>query len=163
MPTQPGQFMPASQDREASIQEEYAPEYSHCFGCGTSNPHGHHLKTYLVDNETWSRFTPDVKYSGGVPGNVYGGMIASLFDCHGTASAAAFHRANADTVQTALARFVTASLTVNFIAPTPQFQELVIRGVLQNIDGRKVRVDMTLEAAGKVCATAEMLAIALRA
>lgn len=163
MPTEPGPSMSASQNCQVSIQEEYAPDYSHCFGCGTSNAHGHHLKTYLVDTETWSRFTPDAQYSGGVPGNVYGGMIASLFDCHGTASAAAFHRANAGAVQTALSRFVTASLTVNFIAPTPQFQELVIRGVLQDIEGRKVRVEMTLEAEGKVCSKAEMLAIALRA
>jgi acyl-coenzyme A thioesterase PaaI-like protein len=155
--------MSASQRREVSIQEEYAPDYSHCFGCGTGNPHGHHLKTYLIDTETLSRFTPDAKYSGGVPGNVYGGMIASLFDCHGTASAAAFHRSHNREEHAVLARFVTASLTVNFLAPTPQFQELVIRGVLQAIDGRKVRVEMTLEAEGKACATAEMLAIALRA
>ena len=155
--------MSASQHCEVAIQQEYAPDYSHCFGCGTSNPDGHHLKTFLVDSETCSRYTPDAKYSGGVPGNVYGGMIASLFDCHGTASAAAFHRAHNAAAQAALARFVTASLTVKFIAPTPQSQELVIRGVLLGIDGRKVTVQMSLEAEGKVCATAEMLAIALRA
>ncbi len=154
--------MCASRCCEISIQEEYAPDYSHCYGCGTSNVDGQHLKTYLVGAETQSCFTPDAKYSGGVPGNVYGGMIASLFDCHGTASAAAFHRQRSSDDQVALARFVTASLVVNFIAPTPQLQELTIRGVLKSIEGRKVRVEMTLEAEGQVRANAEMLAIALR-
>ncbi|WP_316155121.1 PaaI family thioesterase [Cupriavidus sp. BIC8F] len=154
--------MCASRICETPIQDEYAADYSHCYGCGRDNADGHHLKTYLIGAETLSRFTPDAKYSGGVPGNVYGGMIASLFDCHGTASAAAFHRQDSSDEQPTLARFVTASLVVNFIAPTPQFQELTIRGVLKSIEGRKVRVEMTLEAEGLVRANAEMLAIALR-
>jgi len=147
---------------QTSIQEEYSQENSHCYGCGTSNPQGHKLKTYVVGQETVSRFTPDPKYSGGVPGNVYGGMIASLFDCHGTASAAAFHRQASDDPAGPLARFVTASLHVSFVAPTPQFTELTVLGGLTSIDGRKVRVEMTLKAGDMVCATAEMLAIALR-
>jgi acyl-coenzyme A thioesterase PaaI-like protein len=126
------------------------------------NPHGNGLKTYLAGEETVSRFTPDAIFSGGVPGNVYGGMIASLFDCHGAASAAAFHRQRSRAGLDELARFVTASLLVSFITPTPQGRELAIRGTLESIEGRKVRVRMHLEADGQVCATAQMLAIALR-
>jgi hypothetical protein len=73
-----------------AIQDHYPPEFAHCYGYGPSNPFGLHLKSYLRDDRTEARFTPDRRYSGGVPDNVYGGMIASLLDCHGTASAAAF-------------------------------------------------------------------------
>ena len=144
------------------IQKEYSPENSHCYGCGVANPHGNGLRTYLNGTETVSRFTPDPMYSGGVPGNVYGGMIASLFDCHGTASAAAFHRQQSDDPSGPLGRFVTASLHINFLAPTPQAQVLTVSGKLKAIDGRKVWVEMTLTAGETLCATAEMLAIALR-
>ena len=67
-----------------AIQDHYSPNFAHCYGCGPANPHGHHLKSYLLDDRTEARFTPDKIYSGGVPDNVYGGMIASLLDCHGT-------------------------------------------------------------------------------
>ncbi|MFS8931714.1 PaaI family thioesterase [Cupriavidus taiwanensis] len=154
--------MSHSEHADVWIQKDYSPENSHCYGCGVANPHGYGLKTYLTGTETVSRFTPDAMYSGGVPGNVYGGMIASLFDCHGTASAAAFHRQHSDDPSGPLGRFVTASLHVNFLAPTPQAQELTVSGVLKAIDGRKVWVDMTLRAGETICATAEMLAIALR-
>ncbi len=154
--------MNAIEQNPVWIQKEYPPEHSHCYGCGTMNPHGNGLKTYLAGEEAVSRFTPEVIYSGGVPGNVYGGMIASLFDCHGAASAAAFHRQRSQAGRGDLARFVTASLLINFIAPTPQNGELTIRGTLESIDGRKVRVRMQMEVDGVVCASAEMLAIALR-
>ncbi|WP_434035085.1 PaaI family thioesterase [Cupriavidus sp. a3] len=144
------------------IQKEYSPENSHCYGCGVANPYGHGLKTYLTGAETVSRFTPDAMYSGGVPGNVYGGMIASLFDCHGAAAAASFHRQHSEDPDGPLGRFVTASLHVNFLAPTPQSRELTVSGVLKSIEGRKVWVEMTLKAGETLCATAEMLAIALR-
>lgn len=73
-----------------AIQDHYPAEFAHCYGCGPANPHGLHLKSHLDGEGTVARATPDPMFSGGVPGNLYGGMIASLLDCHGTASAAAF-------------------------------------------------------------------------
>jgi predicted thioesterase len=43
-------------------------------------------------------------------------------------------------------------LTVNFRAPTPINTELTIRGKVTEINGRKVLVDLTLSAGGKMCA-----------
>ena len=146
------------------FQDFYPDRFSHCYGCGKDNPHGHHLKSYWDGEETIARFTPGAQFSGGVPDNVYGGMIASLFDCHGTASAAAFaqraqNRAMGDGDPP---RFVTASLKVDFLRPTPMGVELVVKAKLQSIEGRKVRVAMSLSAQGVACATAEMLAISLK-
>jgi acyl-CoA thioesterase FadM len=56
-------------------------------------------------------------------------------------------------------RFVTGSLKVDFLRPTPMGVELVVRAKLLSIEGRKVRMAMTLSAGDVVCATSEMLAI----
>lgn len=146
---------------QIAIQDCYPKEFSHCYGCGPSNPVGHHLKTYLVEDKTFAKFTPGPQHSGGVPDHVYGGMIASLLDCHGTASAAAFvyQDEEREVGSQPPVRFVTASLKVDFKRPTPLHAELTAQGKLRSIDGRKVWVDLELLANDIVCATGEMLAI----
>jgi acyl-coenzyme A thioesterase PaaI-like protein len=132
-----------------AFQDHYPDEFAHCYGCGRLNDHGLQLKSYWDGDETVCRFTPDPKYTGGFPGFLYGGMIASLIDCHGAATASA---AKARAEGKPLARFVTASLKVDFRAPTPINTELTIRGKATEIKGRKVLVDLTLSAQGKLCA-----------
>lgn len=148
-----------------AIQDYYPPNFAHCYGCGPANPHGHHLKSYLLDDRTEARFTPTSFHTGGVPNNVYGGMIASLLDCHGTASAAAFayrERGRVMGDDGTPIRFVTASLQVNFRKPTPIGKELLITGKLKSLDGRKACVVLSLLASGEECANGEMLALELK-
>jgi len=148
-----------------AFQDHYPERFSHCFGCGRNNPHGHHLKSYWDGDGTVARFTIPPQYSGGVPGNAFGGMVASLVDCHGTASAAAFaSRAQGRDLGDGPEpmRFVTASLTIDFLRPTPIGEEVVVSGKLIGMDGRKVRVALALSAHGEVCARGEMLAIQFR-
>lgn len=149
-----------------AIQDHYPPQFAHCFGCGPANPHGHHLKSYLEGERTVARFTPDPMYSGGYPGNVYGGMIASLLDCHGTASAAAFAyrdqgRAMGDELPAI--RFVTASLKIDFLRPTPLGAELTVSGKLHSLAGRKASIALELRAHDELCATGEMIAVQIPA
>jgi acyl-coenzyme A thioesterase PaaI-like protein len=151
-----------------AFQDYYPDRFSHCFGCGKNNPQGLHLKTYWEGENTLTRFTPPPIYSGGVPEHVYGGLIAALFDCHGTASAAAFaYRAEGREMgemgdgQPAI-RYVTASLKVDFLRPTPQHVELALRARLVSLEGRKVRLEMDLSAGKIVCAKGEMLAVRFR-
>lgn len=147
-----------------AIQDAYLPEFAHCYGCGPANPQGLKLKSYLLGDETIARITPDAKYSGGVPDHLYGGMIASLLDCHGTASAAAFACQQEGLTIGAGAmpfRFVTASLKVDFKRPAPLGVELAVKGRLRTLEGRKVWIDLELSAADAICATGEMLAIRL--
>jgi acyl-coenzyme A thioesterase PaaI-like protein len=148
-----------------AFQDCYPERFSHCYGCGKSNPQGHHLKSYWDGEETLARFTVRPEFSGGVPGHVYGGMVASLLDCHGTASAAAFaYRAAGREMgdDGEFMRFVTASLAVEFLRPTPIGEELEIRGRLRSIEGRKVQVSLSLSAGGTACASGEMLAVRFR-
>ncbi|MEM5368414.1 PaaI family thioesterase [Paraburkholderia azotifigens] len=96
---------------------------------------------------------------------MYGGMIASLLDCHGAASAAAFScqkegRHVDDSPQPI--RFVTASLKVDFRRPTPFGIELVIKGRLRSLEGRKAWIDLILSAGDVTCAVGDMLAIRLQ-
>lgn len=154
---------------ESAFQDLYADRYSHCYGCGRLNPQGHQLKSrWNGDDETVARYTPRPEYSGGVPGHVYGGLIASLLDCHGTASAAAFARRAENPAAADAAgaqprgRYVTASLKVDFKRPTPMGTELVITGRLRALEGRKVWLDLALSAGGEVCAQGEMLALRLQ-
>lgn len=142
------------------------PRFAHCFGCGHANPHGHQLKCHLVGEKVIARFTPAAMYSGGYPGNVYGGMIASLLDCHGTASAAAFaYQSLGHDMEDGLAgiRFVTASLKIDFRQPTPIGVELTIIASLRALHDRKAEIAMTLGTDGNVSVSAEMLAVRLRA
>ena len=147
---------------EKAFQDYYADRFSHCYGCGRLNPDGLQLKSYWDGDETIARFMPRPEHSDGVPDHVYGGLIASLLDCHGTASAAAFACRAANCEMSSVTppdRFVTASLKVDYLRPTPMGMELTIKGRLRSIDGRKVRLDLSLSAHGEVCVRGEMLAI----
>ena len=149
-----------------AIQDNYPAKFAHCYGCGPANPQGHKLKSYLVGDEVVARFTPAAMYSGGYPGNVYGGMIASLLDCHGTASAAAFaYRSLGRNMGDGLVpiRFVTASLKIDFKRPTPIGTELVMVGTLRSLEGRKAVIALALSADGIACASGEMLAVQIPA
>ena len=143
---------------ESAIQDLYQEDYAHCYGCGRNNAHGLHLKSYWQGEECVCRHTPAAHYTGGVPGFLYGGMVASLLDCHGAATAAA---AKARESGDAVGRFVTASLTVDYLKPTPLGVELEIRGKVSEIKGRKVTVTLSLLAGTTVCATGRVLMIQL--
>ena len=145
-----------------AFQEYYPDDLSHCFGCGRNNPHGHQLKSYWDGDATVARFTPEPFHTA-IPGYVYGGLIASLIDCHGTGSAAAAaYRAEGRGLDTEPPlRFVTASLKVDYLAPTPKGVELELRGEITEVAERKVIVEITLSATGRVCARGTVVAVKL--
>lgn len=151
-----------------AFQDSYPAEFSHCYGCGRDNPHGLQLKSYwhlcAGKEHTIANFTPKPYHTGGVPNNAYGGLIASLLDCHGTASAAAAaYKAQVRDMGTApILRFVTASLSVDFLRPTPMEKKLTILGEVIQLEGKKATVKLSLSANGQLCATGTMIAVALK-
>ena len=56
-------------------------------------------------------------------------------------------------------RFVTASLKVDFIAPTPIDGVLEVRGKIKEIKGRKVTITETRSAKDKIVARGELIAV----
>ncbi len=145
---------------EKAFQDYYPDHLSHCYGCGRLNEQGLQIKSYWDGDEAVCRFEPR-PYHTAIPGYVYGGLIASLIDCHGTGTAAAaMYRAENRAMDTEPAfRFVTASLRVDYLRPTPIDATLEVRAQVKEIKGRKVVMSMTLSAKGEICARGEVVAV----
>lgn len=146
-----------------AIQDDYPDDYAWCYGCGRLNEDGHHFRTGWLGEQTLTIYTPQSEHTA-IPGFVYGGMIASLIDCHGTGSAAmALHRKNGYELGTGSEppRFVTASLTVDFVKPTPQGVPLKAIGTLHEIHPKKWKIDTEVFAEDKLCARGEVFAVVM--
>jgi len=147
-----------------AIQDFYPDDFAHCYGCGRLNPQGLKLKTRWDGDETVAHFLPRPEHVA-VPGFVYGGLIASLIDCHamGTAAAAAERAAGREIGEGPAPRFVTAALRVDFLTPTPLGPALEIRARLKEIGERKSVVEASVSAAGRVTARGEVVAVRMPA
>jgi acyl-coenzyme A thioesterase PaaI-like protein len=146
-----------------AVQDYYPDDVSHCCGCGRLNEHGHQIKTYWEGDTTVTRFTPK-EYHTAIPGFVYGGLLASLIDCHGTGSAALamYKEQERELDSEPPFRFVTASLNVKYIKPTPLGPELLLRGTIKEVKGRKVIVDIKLFANDDLCVEGEVVAVQIK-
>lgn len=144
---------------EKAFQDYYPDDLSHCYGCGRLNENGLQIKSYWDGEETVAVFQPR-PYHTAIPGYVYGGLIASLIDCHGTgtAAAAAYRAAGQEMGTEPAYRYVTAALRVDYLKPTP-LVELETRGSVKEIKGRKVVVELEVRAEGEVCARGEVVAV----
>jgi acyl-coenzyme A thioesterase PaaI-like protein len=147
------------------FQDYYPDDVAHCYGCGRLNEQGHQLRSHWDGEETVARFTPK-PYHTAIPGYVYGGLIASLIDCHGTGTASAVAARAAGwqpgvepTPQAPIPRFVTASLQVDYLRPTPLGPELEIRGRLKQATDRKVVVAVTVAAEAEITARGTVIAV----
>jgi len=145
---------------QKAFQDYYTEDFSHCYGCGRLNEHGLQIKSYWDSDESVAKFLPN-KHHISVPGFVYGGLIASLIDCHcvGTAAAAIYKTQDRSMDSKPALKFVTASLKVDYIAPTPLGTKLEIRGKIVEIKGKKIVVDAKVIADNKTCATGNVVVV----
>jgi acyl-coenzyme A thioesterase PaaI-like protein len=143
-----------------AFQDNYPNELSYCYGCGRLNQEGHQIKSFWEGEEAVCTFTPQ-PYHISIPGYVYGGLIASLIDCHstGTAAAAAYRAAEGDPDSQSNLRFLTGTLNVKYLHPTPLGVPLQLRATVKQVKGRKVTVETRLYAEGELTATGEVIAI----
>jgi len=144
---------------QKAIQDYYPDELNHCYGCGGLNEQGLQLKSYWDGEEAVAIFYPK-PYHIAFPGYVYGGLIASIIDCHSIGTAAAAYREEGREMESDPAlRFVTASLHVEYVSPTPIGLPLHVHGRVEEVKGRKVLVHTTVLVNGEVCAKAQVLAV----
>jgi acyl-coenzyme A thioesterase PaaI-like protein len=143
-----------------AIQDYYPDDLSYCYGCGKLNEHGHQIKSYWEGDETVAHFTPK-PYHIAIPGYVYGGLIASLIDCHGTGTGAlaSYKNEGRKPGTEPPLRFVTASLHVDYLRPTPLGVELELRGKIIEIKGRKVISEITVSVNGEITAKGKVVAV----
>ena len=143
-----------------AFQDYYPENVAHCYGCGALNELGHQIKTYWDGDDTLTKYNPRAEHTA-IPGFVYGGLIASLIDCPGTGTAAAAmdRSENRPMDSEPPFRFVTGSLHVDYLKPTPMGVELEIRGRVKEIRGRKVIVEAEVSANGVITARGELVAV----
>jgi len=145
---------------QKAFQDYYPDHLSHCYGCGRLNEYGLKIKSYWDGEETVCVFHAK-PYHMAIPGYVYGGLIASIIDCHSTGTAAAAtYRAEGRKMDTdPPLRFLTASLHVDYLRPTPLDGPLELRAQVKEIKGHKVVVGTRLSAQSEVCVHGEVVAI----
>jgi acyl-coenzyme A thioesterase PaaI-like protein len=155
---------------EKPVQDFYPQNMSYCYGCGRLNEAGLHIQSFWTGTEGLCRFTPRPEHMA-IPGYVYGGLIASLIDCHGTgtAAAAAYHHEQRSLDSLPANRFLTASLQVDYLLPTPLGIELELRARPIEVKTRpdkkgvervrKVTLEVDLLAQGKICARGHIVTV----
>ncbi|HWQ84440.1 MAG TPA: PaaI family thioesterase [Anaerolineales bacterium] len=143
-----------------AFQDYYPDALNYCYGCGRLNEHGLQIKSFWEGDEAVCYYEP-LPYHTALPGYVYGGLIASLIDCHstGTASAAAYRAAGRAMDTEPPFRFVTAGLHVDYLKPTPLGVMLELRATVKEIKGRKVVISSTVSANGEVCVRGEVICV----
>jgi acyl-coenzyme A thioesterase PaaI-like protein len=145
---------------EKAIQDFYPDDLAVCYGCGRLNPQGLHIRSFWEGDESICTFEPR-PYHTAIPGYVYGGLIASLIDCHstGTAAAAAYRAAGRLPGSLPVFRYVTASLHVDYLQPTPLGPQLIVRAHVKELKGRKAVIECELFAKGKLCARGQVVTV----
>lgn len=147
--------------RNEPIQDFAWPKGT-CHGCGPANPNGLKLKSYLSENEDRlvATFQPDALFNSGVPNVMYGGLVASLIDCHAMWTAIAFaHLAEGRPLNDDLILYVTSELSVDYRKPTPLDRPIHLQAWTDGGSDRKTRVRCELGPEGTVTAIGDVLAV----
>lgn len=135
----------------------------HCFGCGSLNSEGLQIKSFWIGDEVVCAWRAQPKHIGH-PGILYGGIIASVIDCHciWTAVAYAHRQAGEELGSSAGHTFVTASLSVQYRKPVRIEDALEMRARVIEFGDRKAVVRCTVHSASLLVAEAEVVAVRMR-
>jgi acyl-coenzyme A thioesterase PaaI-like protein len=141
----------------------YNPDAAICYGCGFNNPLGLHIQTRWDGEIGHCTFVPRPEHTG-FPGFVYGGLLASLIDCHsmGTAIAAMYDAEGREAGSSPEITCVTGNLNVSYKKPTPIGVELKLESRIKEITERKAIVTTEVLANGEVCVTGEVVAVRVK-
>lgn len=130
------------------------------YNCGLPYLQDLQLRAEWDGNAGRAYFKTQSHHSGGAKGWVYGGLIASMIDCHSIATAIAFtcqsegrERATQPEIQ-----FVTRSLDVNYRSPTPVETELFLFAEIKEIKANKIVISCSLYVNEKESVQAEVIA-----
>ena len=147
-----------------AVQDYYPEDLAHCYGCGRMNSAGLKLKSRWEGDEVVARFIPQPTHIA-IPGFLYGGLIASLVDCHAmaTAAAAAERAAGRELGAGPAPRYVTASLKVDFLRPTPLGPELTLRARVREAGARKTVVQVSVTVGDQETVRGEVVAVPMPA
>ncbi|MGH9920884.1 MAG: PaaI family thioesterase [Nitrososphaerales archaeon] len=130
-----------------SLQDRYAP-HGVCFGCGPANENGLRIRSIVEGDRVVARWTPR-PYHHAFGQFLSGGIISTILDCHSNWTGA--YSLMVEARGEAPPPTVTASISVEFLKPTP-IAQLLLEARPKEVAGRKVVVESTLSAEGTVTA-----------
>ena len=139
----------------AAIQDKIRD--NHCYGCGADNPLGLQIKSHWDGEVSTCTYHPRPEQSAGPTQYLYGGLIASLIDCHscGTAMANYYDREGREIGSDPQIWCVTGRLTVNYLKPTP----IELRAIIVECTDKKTILNTTLSSGGEITAEGEVIAV----
>lgn len=115
-----------------------------CYGCGRANPDGFGLESYVSEDRDAlvATFDPEPTHAAGYPDFAYGGLLASLVDCHVIWTALTFRYASEGRrlLSDPLRMYVTGELTTRYLAPTPLDAPIHLRAWVEGDVGPKTTV-----------------------
>lgn len=119
-----------------------------CYGCGPANYEGLQIKSYWSEDgsEVVCTFNPEPKHNAGFPNVMYGGLVASLIDCHSVWTAIAHTYRTEGRVHGSLPAisYVTGTLNVRYLQPTALDKPVVLRARVTELHPRKALVQCDL-------------------
>jgi acyl-coenzyme A thioesterase PaaI-like protein len=112
-----------------------------CYGCGRSNEHGLHIKSYWEGDEVVCNWSPK-PYHVGHPGRLQGGLIATIVICHDVwAATATAHRNAIREMQEPLEfAYSTTSLKMDLLKPVPIESLLTFRAKVTEMQDDRAKV-----------------------
>ncbi len=136
-------------------------EKNRCWGCGSGNEHGLHLKSFWDGDESVSVFLPSRNHKAGPDEYLNGGIIATIIDCHSicTAIADAYAREKRALNSEPFIWYVTASMKIDYHKPTPISGPVTLRARVGEREGKKTLVACELFSGELKCAGGDVLAI----
>ena len=133
-----------------------------CFGCSPANVHGLQIRSYWDGPaEALCIYQPAIHQSAGPKQFLNGGIIATLIDCHAicTAIAYAYQVEGRALGSVPAIWYVTGSLTVTYLRPTPITDPVVLRARVVEAKAKKSVLHCTLSSRGEECVRGEVIAI----
>jgi len=134
-----------------------------CYGCGPANVHGLRIKSYWSEDgsEVVSTFQPRPEHNAGFPNVAYGGLVASLIDCHSiwTAIAHTYRAEGREHGSPPSISYVTGSLNVRYLQPTAIDRPILLLARVTDLQPRKATVHCAVYSGAAMTAEGEVLAV----
>jgi acyl-coenzyme A thioesterase PaaI-like protein len=136
---------------------------NYCWGCGNINEHGLQIKSYWSGDEAVCTWQPKPYHAAGPTHVLNGGIIATVIDCHSvcTAIAAAYRAEGREIGTEPPIWYVTKSLQVTYLRPTPIDQPITLRARIKETNEKATILTCSLfeKGKGEECARGEVVAI----
>jgi len=131
-----------------------------CFGCGSLNPDGLQIKSFMDGEECVAVWQSAEKYHGW-QSVLNGGILATLIDCHSMATAlqAAYASESRPVGSDPVYRYATGTITIRYLLPTSNELPVTLRARVESMSGRKTRVTCRTFVDGNQTAEADVVAV----